>query len=86
MNIDTLQDLIHAVEADDTLVARQYLLDGDEDDFPASLKALVEYFDSTLIGRKEAAELVRHGFGIHYGDCICIHTKKGLANTGSDNL
>lgn len=86
MSVETLVELIKVLEADETVPYTDYLTDGDEDEFPPSLKAVAEYFDENFVSREDARELEKAGYRIIYGDCIGIHTKKGALNTGSDNL
>jgi hypothetical protein len=86
MDIKLLKQMIHEVETDEEVKATKFLTDGDEAEFPQALGILVNYLNDTFVGKKEAAELEQHGLQILYGDCICIVTKKGIVNTGSDNV
>ena len=87
MDIDKLAELIEAVEKDPTVPDRQYLFDGDPEEWPVSLKNLDAFFETHFIGRENGMKLKNAGFNVSFNhDCICIVTKKGLANTGSDNM
>lgn len=87
MNIEKLRSLIQAVENDPAVPDRQYVFDGDSEQWSQSVKDLEEFFDSHFIGRQAGMELKNEGFNVSFNhDCICIVTKKGLANTGSDNM
>lgn len=86
MDRNILLALLVAVEQDAEVVKTTYLTDGDPDDFPASLKTLVDYCDANFISRADAKLIEEAGRSVVYADCICIETTKGLVNTGSDNF
>lgn len=86
MSVEMILALIAVVESDDAVKATDFLTDGDDSLFPDSLKALVDHFDQNFVSRFDAGEIEKAGYTVLYGDCICIRTKKGIINTGSDNL
>lgn len=87
MDIEKLRTLIEAVEGDATVPDRQYVFDGDPETWPQSIKDLEEFCDSHFIGRKVGLELQKEGFDVSFKhDCICLICKKGVINTGSDNM
>lgn len=84
MDIAKLLELLVAVEQDPEVKPTTYLTDGDEDTFPATLKALVEFCNAYYIDRQDGAAIEASGYDVVYAECLCIMTSKGLVNTGSD--
>lgn len=86
MSVEMIVALLGAVENDDAVKSADFLTDGDDTEFPESLQALVQYLDDNSIDRADARELEAAGYPMIYADCLCIVTKKGVVNSGSDNL
>lgn len=86
MDLTHLLSLIVAVENDPLVEKVKFLTDGDPDDHPATLKALVDYLDATPISRADSVLIEEAGYTSYNEDCICFITKKGIVNTGSDNF
>lgn len=86
MNIEKLVELLHVMENDPVVVKCDYLTDGDPDEYPESLTAVIDHLEEMMFDRKDAAKLEKLGYSVIYGECLCIDTLKGVVNTGSDNM
>ena len=62
---------------------KEFLTDGDEDDLPPEVKAVLEA--SNGMAPSEVREVCKDLFPIMSGvDCVCISTLKGTVNLGID--
>lgn len=84
--IEQIIVLIKAVENDPDIRPVRFLTDGDSDEFPPTLKALVDHFDQHGFSRTGLRELADHGYTPIRGDCLCFETTKGIVNTGVDDF
>lgn len=86
MNVEKLVELLRAMENDPAVVRCDYLTDGDPDEYPESLTAVIDHLEEMMFDRNDAAQLKKLGYSVIYGECLCIDTLKGVVNTGSDNM
>ena len=84
--IDTLVELVKVMEQDDAVVGRQFLTDGDPDEFEDSLKAVVDHLDRHGFNMADSIYLESLGYPTLNEDCFCFVTSKGIINTGADNF
>lgn len=83
---EQILSLIKAVENDPNVAEVSFLTDGDPDEYPPTLAALVAHFDEHGFSRTGLKELNEMGYMSVRGDCLCFRTSKGIVNTGVDDI
>lgn len=81
-----LAELIQAMEVDDAVVSTRFLTDGDPEAFAPSVTAILDWVEQYGFSRPEARILESMGYTWIKGDCLCFSTKKGIINTGIDDI
>lgn len=81
-----LLDLIKTLEADETVKSVDFLTDGDPDEYPSTLKAILDHIEVHGFSRDDGSALHALGYTRVRGDCFCFDTDKGTINTGVDDF
>lgn len=84
-DFERLIELLKVLETDPAVEKADFPTDADPDDYPQSLKDVLDYAEAGF-GKEHYAEMKLRGYELIFGDCVCIHTSKGTINTGVDHF